>query len=85
MKEFKVWCADRCKCPEDADSVMAIDAAHAAETWAERSDADSGEYRIVGGHSVSVMVWSVDGDAPVEFIVKGEAVPSYRAYEQERK
>lgn len=80
MTKFKVWCPDRGQGPEHAANIQAIDEFDAAETWAMRSDADSGEYSIVSGHPVTVMVQS-DGP-PRALTVEGESIPSYNAFEQ---
>lgn len=80
MNAFSVWCPDRNEGREDAVIVQAVDHEDAAEVWAQRSDADSGEYLIANGYGVTVMVQSEDDDKPQAFTVEGESVPSYTAY-----
>jgi hypothetical protein len=68
---------------EDAWRIHARDHEEAAETWAERSDSEGGEYEIVSGSDVLVYVRKHDEDVSEAktFAVTGETVPQYRAME----
>ena len=81
---YRVWCPDYGhEGPEDGMAVSSRDAynaQNAAEIWAARSDRDSGDYTIVGGSEVTVRVQDPDGTV-TQWIVYGEAVPSYSATE----
>jgi len=68
-------------CEDDAESVHAHFPEAAVEKWAERDDAESADYLIVGGQDATVMVRAPDGDL-LRYRVTGEAVPSYSAYIQ---
>lgn len=66
----------------DWTPIRAIDAEEAAETWAERSDADSAEYHILSGYEPTVTVRDEDGNV-TRWRVSGESEPQYRAKEIE--
>lgn len=56
--EFTVWCPELGhEGPDDGATVKgAIDAEHAARRWAEKEDAHSADYWIVGGDGTTVNV-----------------------------
>lgn len=68
----------------DPKPIHASDAGEAAEKWAERDDS-YGDYSIVGGNEIEVLVRPYDEpDAkPLRFRVTGESVPTYTADEIE--
>ena len=75
-----VWCPERDQCKEDGKRVVATYAEAAAVKWAERDDADSADYSIVGGNDATVMVAEDRDGAPEQrFTVSGESCPVYRA------
>ncbi len=80
---YRVWCPDRCEDEEDAGVVHAHGPEPAAETWAERDDAHSADYAIVGGSPAIVHVRAPDGTLTV-WRVTGEVIPSYSASEVAR-
>jgi hypothetical protein len=81
-KRYVVWCLDDEETENDARTIEAYDAETAAETWAERDDYQSAEYRIVGGTDVTVCVKDEEGTV-LRFRLSGESVPSYTAREVE--
>ena len=75
---FLLWRPDYGETEDDARRIHASSASAAAEQWAERNDADSAEYGIVGGSDATVCVRCPDGKTRT-YIVSGEAVPQYHA------
>lgn len=69
---------------EDARKYYAHDAQAAAEKWAERYDSD-GDYTIVSGDAPTVYVKKVGepDDTQLKFVVHGESVPQYSAYQRD--
>lgn len=76
---FLVWRADESR--DEAIRILAVDAAQAAEEWAEWSDMTSAEYRIVGSGDLTEVYVAQDEPGSVEelFNVWGEGVPVYSA------
>jgi len=79
MSAFLCWKKD-VETIEDAECFEAVDAAEAAEMWAEHSDKSSAEYGVIGGGEVVVTV-SQRGFRARTFRVGGELVESYVARE----
>lgn len=75
---FAVWCLDYDQTEDDARRVHARTHEIAAEKWAERDDAD-GDYTIVRGTKVVVMVRKEGEETPKALMVEGESVPNYNA------
>ena len=65
---------------DDYREIRARDAEHAAEKYAEEYD-QGGDYYVVGGSPIDVIVADADGQNEKTFNVKGEAVPQYTARE----
>jgi len=83
---WRVWCPDRGATKEDGRKVFAHSAEAAAVEWAERDDADSADYSIVGGTPAEVVVAADRDDAEEHrFMVFGESSPVYRAQAAERR
>ena len=79
---FHVWCLDYDHEEDDALKVRAHSVEEAAEKWAMRSDSD-GDYTIVRGTEVVVMVRK-EGEADAKaLVVHGETVPHYSARDAE--
>lgn len=77
---YRVWCPDYGGTKDDSRRVDAYCPGYAAERWAERNDADSADYLIVGGQPAVVVVAEAFEGAPEHrFTVSGEQVPKYRA------
>lgn len=81
MRTFKVWCPDRGETQDDALVLVDIAPEYAVEEWAEQDDRDSAEYSICRGNEETVCVLELDTTNIRKFLVSGEAVPSYSAYE----
>ena len=78
MKTYVVWREDEER--EDGRKIMADYPEQAACKWAEKDDALSADYAIVGGASTLVFVAPEDSSSEPElFEVRGEAVPLYYA------
>lgn len=79
-RKYLVW--DSESDISDARTIDAVDYDEAAETWADTTDSDSGEYPIAGnGKSVIVAVQQVgDPSNTIYFKVEGEFSASYWAY-----
>lgn len=82
--EYTVWCPELGhEGPDDGATVKgALDAEHAATKWAEREDAHSADYWIVGGSGTTVMVSDKYGVTRT-IQVRGESRPQYYAREVE--
>ena len=79
MKQsFLVWCPARGSDVDDARVQMAYGSEQAACLWAERDDAASADYTIVGGNPASVIVRDPDG-VDHAITVSGESQPYYSA------
>lgn len=78
-----VWLPERGEDRDDARKVYACDEESAATKWAERDDAHSADYAIVGGDDATVYVAPYyDNTASARvFVVRGESVPTYYASE----
>jgi hypothetical protein len=74
---FYVWNPDHSD-GNDTRKTFASDAEDAVEEWAERDDADSAEYSIVGGEDAEVCVKDGAGNV-TRWRVSGESMPSYSA------
>jgi hypothetical protein len=74
--QWDVWCPDNCEGREDGLTVYACDAEEAAEKYAEECDS-YGDYTIVGGAPVTVVVSPLGDEHTVKVFVEGESVPSY--------
>lgn len=83
---YRVWCPEDGEHQEDGRVIdTAVNAAHAAEEWAERDDYESAEYRCVGGKDLIVKVRE-EPDGPIlVFSVTAESLPSYYAAEIKEK
>lgn len=79
MPEYDVWCPERGQTEDDARTIQAILPRVAACRWAERDDAESGDYSIVGGNPVDLCVRQSGSPTVERFCVNGEAVPEYFA------
>lgn len=80
MTRYVVWRPDWEQTMGDGKTIEAHSPAAACEHWAEREDADSADYLIVGGNPAELMVTELGtGLPPFRYSVSGEAVPSYRA------
>lgn len=78
MKTYVVWREDEER--EDGRKIMADYPEQAACKWAEKDDAWSADYAIVGGDIARVLVAPEDGSSEPKFLeVYGESVPSYFA------
>jgi hypothetical protein len=77
---FEVWCVENGGTREDGRRIQARSAEDAAKIWAERDDADSADYLIVGGQPKAVTVIGPDGREQT-FEVSGETRAFYRARE----
>lgn len=80
MNEFIVWCPDLGD-QEDGSRISAYSAKEAAEQWADEEDTYSGDYLIIGGRDMTVIVRDVASGAEVKMSVSGEAVAVYSARE----
>jgi len=79
MNEYEVWCPDLGEDAEDAVIVSALDEEHVAKVWAERSDAYSSSYWIIGSTDGTVVhVRSPDGTTS-KWRVTGLQTLVYRA------
>lgn len=78
MATYLVWCPELGSGPDDAKSIKANDAEHAATIWARREDAESSDYWIVGGEGTTVMVRNEWG-ADLRIRVRGEPSIDYFA------
>ncbi len=83
MLLYRVWCPEHGESVEDGTRIEASNAEEAAEDWAEHEDNSSAEYHIVGKRSRPVVcVQAANGvGAVTQWLVRGEAVPSYYATE----
>lgn len=80
---WHVWCPERGQEKGDNRMVVSHSAEAAARAWAERDDAESADYSIVGGNEATVMVAEDRDGAPEQcFVVSGESCPVYRARER---
>lgn len=77
---FLVWYPEYGQTEEDgARKVYAADHEQAAERWAERNDADTCDYAIVGGSEVVLHVKKAGEDEVKKFTVTGRSEPVYDA------
>lgn len=77
---WHVWCPERGQEKGDTRMVVSHSAEAAARTWAERDDAESADYSIVGGTPAEVVVAEDRDGAPEHrFTVSGESCPVYHA------
>lgn len=77
MAKFRVWNPDHGD-REDARTFDTYDAEGAVKKWAERDDAESADYRIVGGQECDVCVEDEAGTV-TRWLVWGEPCPVYHA------
>lgn len=78
MRKHTVWCPELGGSADFGREIMALDHEDAACIWAQREDAESAEYWIVGGDGTTVMVCGPDG-AEQAVRVTGEPSIDYRA------
>jgi hypothetical protein len=76
---YVVWQPENGQTDEDGMKLMAFDAEHAAQLWAERDDHRSAEHHIVGGQPATVMVRNIDTAEVSEWVVSGEVEYRYTA------
>lgn len=81
---YLVWRTECDQTIDDAREVEADDPATAAEDWAEEDDQDGSDYTIASGDGAMLAVRPRDEpEAAVRFfMVSGEMVAQYHAYEQ---
>lgn len=79
LYEWIVWCPADGETDADARRIRSADAEGAAKQWAEDDDQLSADYRIVGGHDITVCVRPEEGGEATTWIVSGEAIPHYSA------
>ena len=77
--KYDVWCPDIGSGPEDATVFEAHAEYAAAEAWADREDAQSADYWIVGGTDANVCVRQHGKEEICEFVVSGRQERAYSA------
>lgn len=77
--KYYVWCPDLGSGPEDAKIFEAHAEYAAAEAWADREDAQSADYWIVGGTDAKVCVRQHGKEEVCEFVVSGRQERAYSA------
>lgn len=77
--KYDVWCPDLGSGPEDAKIFEAHAEYAAAEAWADREDAQSADYWIVGGTDARVCVRQHGKEDVFEFVVSGRQERAYSA------
>jgi hypothetical protein len=80
MEQYLVWCPEYDGSREDARQFAALNHEDAAEVWAEWFDA-RGDYIIIGGDTLTVMVSNVNESTSRAFQVSGETIARYHAKE----
>lgn len=81
MGKYWIWSDDLGQDEGCARAVSANSTESAVTEWAERQDARSADYTIVGGQEVIATVRDCDTGEVSQWIVTGESVPLYRARE----
>ena len=76
MTKYTVWNPDHGSEIEDGREVHAHSPEAAAEAFAQRDDAESADYLIVGGNPATLKV--SDGSNEWVVLVTGEAIAEYR-------
>lgn len=75
---YLVWCPELGSTCDDAREIEAYSPTQAATIWAQREDAESADYWIVGGEGTTVIVRDTD-EADHEYWVTGEQAIDYFA------
>lgn len=77
---YRVWSIEDGE-EEGAEIILAGAAWDAAEKWGASFDQGCGDYPLVRGESIAVIVEHEKSGARKKFIVSGEMVPEYNAQE----
>ena len=82
--KYSVWCPEYGETEGCSVLIEAVDAAHAAEIWADKWDIESCELTIVGGKSSPLLKVRAHASPARDYRVEGRVLRAYSAFEVKR-